>query len=140
MNRIRRFSHEVLERPERPSDSQMTAGVAELVQMGFPHGPAKRQLALTNGNVQKAAESLVHAAHGTTHWDSHPDCPICVREQENVRVAEGRRPSLSRVRSAGHPADGENKDEAPRRGSVSAMLRRPSVADALRRMKSNDVK
>ncbi|WOO79112.1 uncharacterized protein LOC62_02G002648 [Vanrija pseudolonga] len=145
-NWVRRVSHDILERPvvpEPPSED-----IDELVNMGFPRNLAQRQLHLSRGNKKAAAESLVHSAHmanvsvsSKDAWN-HPDCPICVRESENVRISEGRRGSvaeaLGRVRSRG--GDGVPEPTDRRRGSVGAMLRRPSVAAALQRMSTRDVK
>ncbi|RSH88039.1 uncharacterized protein EHS24_000564 [Apiotrichum porosum] len=155
MGRLRRFSHDILEKPDRVGNADMQRGIEELVTMGFPRGPATRQMQITNGNVQGSAEALVHAAHGTTEWGGHPDCPICVRETENVRISEGRRLSVSdalhRITSRGKSQEGEAEHgwgnraagdgtSGGRRGSVGAMLRRASVAEGLRRMTTRDTK
>ncbi|KAL1410480.1 hypothetical protein Q8F55_004493 [Vanrija albida] len=144
-NWVRRVSHDILERPVVPEPPE--SDIDELVNMGFPRNLAHRQLHLSRGNVKAAAESLVHSAHmanvGATSKDAwnHPDCPICVRESNNVSIAEGRRSSvaeaLGRVRSRN---DGPPEPSDRRRGSVGAMLRRPSVAAALQRMSTRDVK
>ena len=118
-----------------------------LENMGFPRSVAARQLHLSGGDPKRAAEYLVHAAHPKTRGGeafSHPDCPVCVRELNNVRISEQRRPSLAgmldRVRSRGEKSDdGQDAPEPNRRGSVSAMLRRPSISAALARMRTRDV-
>ncbi|CAK9785187.1 unnamed protein product [Cutaneotrichosporon oleaginosum] len=142
MNRMRRMSAEVFDRPHMQQATP--ENVEELVNMGFPRGPAERQLSMSNNNVRAAAEALVHAAHPKDPADpyNHPECPICVREKNNVRIAEGRRSSVS---AAIHRVTSRNEgdeDQQPhdlRRGSVSAMLRRKSVAEGLRRMTTRDV-
>lgn len=152
---VRRLSHSF-------SHKNDPASVEKLVEMGFPRRLAERQLSSCNGNVQQAAEYMVHAAHPPgpkeDMWN-HPDCPICVREKNNVAIAEARAPSLGNVLqrwrsrdSASAKADKEkDKDGAAatttegeqpaleRRGSVGAMLRRPSISAALARMTSRDL-
>lgn len=144
MARMRRMSAEVFDRPNLHSATP--ENIEELVNMGFPRGPASRQLSMSNNDVRAAAEALVHAAHPKDPSDpyNHPECPICVREKNNVRVAEGRRNSVSAAihRVTSRNTDGSEPDQAPgeaRRGSVSAMLRRKSVAEGLRRMTTRDV-
>lgn len=113
--------------------------------MGFPAGPAARQLQMSGGDERKAAEYLVHAAHPKPPGDewNHPECPVCVREAENVRVAHLNAPSLTnmlgRIRSRNSDEGDKEPHEQPRRGSVSAMLRRPSISAALARMTTRDV-
>lgn len=146
MGRLRRMSQEVFDRPV--VQNATPENVEELVNMGFPRGPAQRQLSFCNNDVRAAAEALVHAAHPKDSSDpyNHPECPICVRETNNIRVAEGRRSSVSaavhRVTSRGGKSDdGHEPEQMPgeRRGSVSAMLRRKSVVEGLRRMTTRDV-
>lgn len=136
-NFVRRVSHSFSQKND-PAD------VEKLVQMGFPRGLSERQLSACNGNVKQAAEYMVHAAHPPCPKEdlwNHPDCPICVREANNVRIANARAPSLGnvleRIRSrdsAGEPVQTQHE----RRGSVGAMLRRPSISAALARMTSRD--
>lgn len=143
MGRLRRMSAEVFDRPVMHHATP--ENIDELVNMGFPRGPASRQLSMSNNDVRAAAEALVHAAHPKDPSDpfNHPECPICVREKHNVSVAEGRRSSIS---AALHRVTSRNTDDgadqAPgdaRRGSVGAMLRRQSVVEGLRRMTTRDV-
>lgn len=159
MGRLRRLSHDIA----RPRIDE--AKIDELVAMGFPPRQAKHELEVADGDVRRAAENMVHAVHGAKDWD-HPDCPVCVREKHVVEWAEGkgRRSSslaaqLSRITSrgtetvdespfedggdgAGATRNGQEAGSPPpaRRGSVSAMLRRPSIAEALRRMKSREAR
>jgi hypothetical protein len=140
-NFMRRLSHPSSARPEVAAMHDQS--VEQLVTMGFPRNLADRQLHLSNGDVTRAAESLVHAAHPRTSSGeafSHPECPVCVRELENIRISEARRPTIAgmlhRVRS--NDAD-HDEPHAARRGSVSAMLRRPSISAALARMTTRDV-
>lgn len=139
---IRRLSHSFSYKPN-PAD------VDRLVDMGFPRKLAERQLTACHGDVQQAAEYMVHAAHppgpSEDQWN-HPDCPICVREANNVRIANARRTSftdvLARIRSresAGDKQEEQQDRQRERRGSVGAMLRRPSISAALARMTSRDV-
>ncbi|BEI85615.1 hypothetical protein CcaverHIS002_0510160 [Cutaneotrichosporon cavernicola] len=142
MNRMRRMSAEVFDRPHLQQAT--SEHVDELVNMGFPRGPAERQLNMSNNDVRAAAESLVHAAHPKDSTDpyNHPECPICVREKNNVRIAEGRRSSVSAAIHRATSRGGEGDDQQPidgRRGSVGAMLRRKSVVEGLRRMTTRDV-
>lgn len=148
MGRLRRMSHDIA----RPHVDQNK--IDELAAMGFPPRQASHELSITNGDVRKAAENMVHQVHGAKDWN-HPDCPVCVRERTAAEWAEGkgrRRSSLaaqiSRVTSRGTaPADdspfaedGEDRAPGARRGSVGVMLRRPSIAEALRRMKSREAR
>jgi hypothetical protein len=145
---VRRISHSGGGRPVvNQNNATMTheAAVDQLVDMGFPRALAARQLHLSGNDPKKAAEYLVHAAHprqtGSEAF-SHPDCPVCVREMENIRIAEGRRSSVSglldRVRSRNSDA-GDLEPHDARRGSVGAMLRRPSISAALARMTTRDI-
>lgn len=137
-NFVRRVSHSFTQKAD-PAD------VEKLVQMGFPRGLSERQLGACGGNVKQAAEYMVHAAHPPgpkeDQWN-HPDCPICVREANNVRIANARAPSLGNVLERIRSRDSAGKEHEPtheRRGSVGAMLRRPSISAALARMTSRDV-
>ncbi|GMK59689.1 hypothetical protein CspeluHIS016_0802950 [Cutaneotrichosporon spelunceum] len=140
MNRMRRMSAEVFDRPHLQKATP--ENIDELVNMGFPRGPAERQLSMSNNDVRVAAEALVHAAHPKDPTDpyNHPECPICVREKNNVRIAEGRRSSISAaIHRVTSRSEGEERPADARRGSVSAMLRRKSVVDGLKRMTTRDV-
>lgn len=138
-NFVRRVSHSFTQKAD-------PASVEQLVQMGFPRGLSERQLSACGGNVKQAAEYMVHAAHPPApkedQWN-HPDCPICVREANNVRIANARRPSfggvLERMRSRDSSGKDQHEPTHDRRGSVGAMLRRPSISAALARMTSRDV-
>lgn len=143
MGRLRRLSHDIA----RPKVEQ--SKIDELVSMGFPPRQSSHELSVTDGNVRRAAENMVHATHGAKDWN-HPECPVCIRETRATEWAEGkgrRRSSLAgtlgRITSRGGDVDEspfEDGDAPNRRGSVSAMLRRPSVAEALRRMKSREAR
>ena len=145
---VRRISTSGGARPDmQGAGSHNTAAdVDSLVEMGFPRSLAERQLHLSGGDRQKAAEYLVHAAHprmsGADAF-SHPDCPVCVRELNNIHIAEGRRSSiagmLDRVRSRNSDAGHDMHPTDARRGSVGAMLRRPSISAALARMTTRDI-
>ncbi|KAL1406621.1 hypothetical protein Q8F55_008327 [Vanrija albida] len=160
---VRRVSHDLgnMGHGRQPTDAE----VDELVAMGFPRDVSKRQLQLCHGNVKQASEILVHNAHS---GEEHPECPVCTRsgEHRSSRLATNANPSGSRMNFSGglvptsllgtsptrsakpaaHPVtlpdvDDEHADRAPGGsggGSVSAMLRRPSVADAIKRMTSRD--
>lgn len=140
------------------------AEIDELVAMGFPRDVSKRQLQLCHGNVKQASEILVHNAHKGTE---HPECPVCSHTGDHRRsgLATNANPSGGRLNFSGglvptsllgtsptrsakpshqHPVtlpEVGDEDRAPGGSggaSVNAMLRRPSVADAIKRMTSRD--
>ncbi|KAL1407235.1 hypothetical protein Q8F55_006652 [Vanrija albida] len=132
-----------------------------LIDMGFPARAAKIQLKRSDNNPTDAAEHLVHVAHkpdtgaGGDPW-GHPECPVCVRHSQQANAAENLHDYKlehgkgvgNAIHSGAHSIGdaltsavrklgiGKDKEEGQtgsdgRRGSVGAMLRRPSIKRGL---------
>lgn len=131
-----------------------------LIDMGFPARAAKIQLKRSDNNPTDAAEHLVHVAHrpdtgaGGNPW-GHPDCPVCVRHTQQANAAENLHDyNLEHGKGVGNAihsgahsigdaltnavrklgigkGDKQESSSDARRGSIGAMLRRPSIKKGL---------